>query len=310
MGFTAEATPRQCGGAKYIFNGSGEVDSKGKTVSSYSKDFFAQCANGYWAPEPLLIHPDSIYSDPLTGFPKFVGYCWPTDPNSCPTCDPDETTWPFISDQSVAPTGVDLTAFSHTPNAPIITPTSWSINDTFSALTEIATDVPNTATPSGVTHNVTVGSKVYSAQTVFTVPTPLNFPLIDIDGYIAEYVVFTDTNNYSAVLTDRYTDAEALANAQIVIGTGATAQNMPRTTGFTSVTTSVVYTILLSNLIVGRDYTVTVDLWEQGESVNTHTPRVVTFTADATTHTILDAVPTPVAGHTITVHKPVIAFAS
>jgi hypothetical protein len=89
----------------------------------------------------------------------------------------------------------------------------------------------------------------------------------------------------------------------------------PRTTGFTSTSTSVAYTLALSNLVSGKDYTVTVDLWEQSDSefeqpgFNEHTTRTYNFTASGATHSIADTVPVPPDYHSITVNKPKVAYA-
>ncbi len=308
VAFTGESTPRQCGGARYDYSGQGTVDSKGHQLTNYVKNFFVQCAKQYWPIEGVQLNPNAINTQ--TGpFSKFVGFCWPDDPQSCSMCDPDTLNWFFAGNQAVNIPGTDLSGFIHHVNSPVVTPTSWSVNDTFIGLTSIAAGVPYSFTGTGSLYNVTVGSNTYPAEAVITNPD-VHFPHEVVSGFEAGYIVFTDTNNYSAVLSDQYTDAEALANAQIVVGKGATAQNSPRTTGFTSVTTSVVYTINCSNLISGNSYTVTVDLWEQGPGgVNTHTSKAYGFIATDKTHTITDVVPTPIAGHTITVQKPVIAFA-
>jgi hypothetical protein len=152
----------------------------------------------------------------------------------------------------------------------------------------------------------------YDTQAAFTDP-PLAFPIVYVTGIPGAYINFIDANNFSAVLSEEYTDADALANATVVVGTGTTAQTTPRTTGFTSIFTSVVYTINCSNLIDGKDYVVEVDLWEKGVGplgpISNHTTLSVGFTASGTTHTITNVVPTPAAQRTITVQKPVITFA-
>lgn len=308
VGFTGENPPRQCGGAKYVYSGTGEIDSKGNQLTNYAKDFFAQCAKQYWPLEPLQNNPDAINTG--GSIPRFVSFCWPTDPNSCSTCDPDPNNWPFVANQSTNNPSVDLAAFIHNVNSPVITSTSFSVNDVFHAFTSIDVNVPFTFTSSGSTYTVTVGSHSYPAESVFTIPPTLNFPAELISGIIGEYIIFTDTNNYSAVLSNEYTDAEALANAKVITGTGATAQNFPRGNTFVSRTTSVVFDLVCGNLISGSDYLVTIDLWDQdiNSTSNTHTTKSYGFTANSTSHTIVDIIPTPAAGHVITVQNPKIAF--
>lgn len=133
VGFTAEQTPRQCGGAKYVYSGAGQVDSKGKVITKWTKNFYAQCSKQFWPAEPLQTNPVAI---PTTGN-KFVGYCWPTDPNSCPTCDPVEANWPLLGNLYTGEPAVDLSGFMHNVNDPVVTPTSYTINDVFYGLTSI-----------------------------------------------------------------------------------------------------------------------------------------------------------------------------
>lgn len=311
VAFTGEEIPRQTGGASYVYDGVGQIDFKGNQLSNYTKKFFAQCSKAYWPLEPLQTNDRAIQTG--TGvFSNFVSFCWPTVPQSCATCDPNEANWAFLGNQAVNEPTVDLQAFIHGVNDPVVTKTSWSVNDVFHGLTSIELSEPWSFVVSGHTYNVTVGPNVYGAQSVVTNPTPLEFPVVAIQdsggNYVAAaYIIFTDTNNYSAVLSDEYTDADALANATLVNGTGATASNLPRANGFTSQSTSVVYTLSFSNLIKDRDYVATVDLWDQ--PTNSHTIKTYAFTAPGVTHSLIDTVPTPAAGHVITVSKPLVSFA-
>lgn len=312
VGFTAESTPRQCAGAQYVFSGIGQVDMKGHQVSSYSKKFFAQCSKQFWPFEPLQLNDFAVSTGGVS--PQFVGFCWDQVPESCATCDPDSTNWAFLGEKSTNTPSLDVAAFMHAPSDPVVTSTSFSItNKTFNAFTAISTEAF-----SGVlfgtdsdNYNIVVGTDVRIGRPVITDPSTLNFPaqgIKDSSGtfIIQQFIVFADTNNYSAVLTDEYTDADALANAAIVQGNGKTAQNLPRTTGFTSVTTNVIFNLNCSNLISGQDYLVTVDLWNQ--NTNTHTTKSYGFTATASTHVITDTIHTPPAGQSISVQTPKIAF--
>ncbi len=105
---------------------------------------------------------------------------------------------------------------------------------------------------------------------------------------------------------DEYTDAEALANARVVVGNGTTAQNLPRTTGFVSTFTGVAFSLTCNTLVVGQDYLVSVDLWDSVAVVPV--TRQYGFTANAVTHAINDTIPTPASGHSITVRNPRIVF--
>jgi len=307
IGFTAEETPRMAAGARYTWSGFGEFDLQGVQTASYSKKFFAQCSKQYWPLVPLQLNPHAISPSGAIPPTYFVGYCWPADLSSCPVCDPNINNWPFISDQTTNVLQLDLAAFLYPVNSPVATATSWSVNAQVAGLTALSSP-PHTSAGSGSFYNVTVGAQTFPAESAFTTP-PLAFPVVFVAGYEGAYINFIDASNYSAVLSEEYTDADALANAQVVVGTGATTQNAPRTTGFVSVYTTVDFTLNASNLIVGRDYLITVDLWEKATGVSVHTPKQYGFTAAATSHVIHDSVPTPADNHTITVRTPSIAFA-
>lgn len=318
VAFTAEQTPRQCAGAGFLYSGVGQVDLKGKQISNYSKKFFAQCAKQTWPLEPIQANDLATRTNAPPAsqvLPQLVGFCWPELPSSCPVCDPNPANWSFLGEQATNNPIVDLSGFMHALTDPVVTKTSTVFNSVFQAFTSIEPDAPYSAELFGTdinNYSLTAGALTLTARATVTTPPVLNFPPIGIKDFsgnfvIDLYVIYTDTANYSAVLTDEYTDAMAAANATVVVGTGLVAQNLPRTTGFTTVTTNVVFTLQCTNLISGTDYTVTVDFWDQ--PANTHTTKTYPFTADSATHTIIDSVPTPAAGHTIQVRTPKIAFA-
>lgn len=307
VAFTAEPTPRQCGGAKYIYSGVGQVDSLGNVTSKWSKNFYAQCSKQFWPLEPLQTLPVAILTD---GSNRFIGYCWTADSNSCPTCDPIDGHWPLLSNQYTGVPIADLTGFMRNLSDAVITPTSWSLNDVFYGLTSINESGAWSVLATDMSYTVTVGPNSYPAQTVFTSPATLVFPVVSIGGIAGEYIVFTDTNNYSAVLSNEYTDAEALANATVVTGTGCTAANLPRTTGFTSIFTDVAFSLKFTNLQNGKNYEATVQLLEQKPGniyINVST-RTYDFTATGPTHQIDDTLPTPDPGKTITVRQPKVSI--
>lgn len=306
VGFTAEQTPRQCGGGKYIYSGVGQVDSKGNVTSKWLKNFYSPCSKQFWPFEPLQTAPGAI----RTPNNQFVGYCWPSDPNSCPTCDFNDAHWPLLSNQYTGVPQIDLGAFMHNVNDPVVTTTSWSVNDVFYGLTSINESGSWSVIATDTSYTVTVGPNAYPAQSVFTNPSVLVFPVVSINGIAGEYIVFTDTNNYSAVLSNEYTDAEALANATVVTGTGCTAANLPRTTGFTSIFTDVAFSLKFTNLQNGKNYEATVQLLEQKPGniyINVST-RTYDFTATGPTHQIDDTLPTPDPGKTITVRQPKVSI--
>jgi len=112
-------------------------------------------------------------------------------------------------------------------------------------------------------------------------------------------------HSYEIRLLDEYTDLIALNNAQIINSNGLTAENLPRTTGYVTRTTSVQYHLNLRNLVFGEFYVATVDLVDSVGSVAT---RTYNFTATATTHVINDTIPTPAAGRSITAQNARVTF--
>ena len=311
VGFTTEQTPRMCAGARYEYTGFGEINLAGVQTASYSKKFFAQCPKQYWPVVP------GIQLNPFASLPSggsgggdetFVGYCWPPDLSSCQVCDPDLVNWPLLGDVTTNNLQLDLQGFRTHPNDVAVTSTSFSVSSSYSAITAI--DAPtHQAFGTGNVYTVTAGALTLNAEETLTIP-PLAFPVVFVEHVSGAYINWTDASNYSALLEEEYTDADALANAEVHLGTGATASTVPRTTGYVSVFTSVVLTLSMSNLIDGKDYLVEVDMWDKGTSpvTSVHTPKQYGFTASGTTHQITDVVATPAPFHTITVQKPTITF--
>ncbi len=132
-----------------------------------------------------------------------------------------------------------------------------------------------------------------------------NFPMFFFENQFGPAVTVSVIHNYSATLSDEYTDAEALANALVIVSNGATAENLPRTTGFVSRFTSVVYTLSVSNLVVGQNYLLTIAFRSNPFFAFI---KQVGIMASATTATVVDVIPTPAAGATTTVVGATIAF--
>lgn len=259
----------QISDAIYVYSGTSEIDTHGAFISKYRKDYYTPCVDSNFSP--------AVTPPADTVIPQLKGYCWETDPLSCPTCVyPPE----FQSDQSGnnihdEPFGLlGVGTGFHTLTATTLTNISHQ-----GVVIAIETSGPGAAT--GVPQTVQ-------------------------NGVLACWLNLSADHNYQAVLTDEYTDAEALANALTVVSNGATAENQPRTTGFVSRFTTVTFALNLSNLISGKSYVITVQFRNQSFVVTTKT---YTLTATASTAVINDSVPTPVAGGTMTVYSPAINFA-
>lgn len=264
-----------CGGAQYQFTGSGNIDTNGNRTSYYDNQRFSQCPTG--TPPIGFDWRFQLPPADLTGInfiAEFIGYCWTPDPASCGTCNVS----PLLPDIDL---GESNTVFQFgTPlEQPVVTPTSITDNSTT------------------------------QAAVVIQPPANAAFPFLSFsDPPIPpqNWIIITLTQAYSFVLSNEYTDAEALGNAEVIDGNGATAQNMPRTTGFVSQFTTVVFELNCTNLIPGQNYLVSVNLYNTANGLSvSHYP----FTAVAPTQLISDAIPTPPAGSTTTVRNPTIAFA-
>ena len=252
--------------AKYVYSGTGEIDSKGNQISDYRKDFFTPCPSSNFLP--------TVNSIPNFGLNILKGYCRPTDPKSCPVCQ-----YPPVFKQNEA------------ANLIYDTPQQMLGAEVFST------------TPTTLTCGQGAGVLISVDDGPGGV---IGVPQSTFNGFTGAWLLMTSANNYSATLSDEYTDSEALANAQVIISNGKTAENFIRTTGFVSRFTSVVYTLSLSNLIVGINYVVTVLFVDQSfvKSIRTYN-----VTATSTTATVIDVIPQPLPGNTTTLVSATVAFA-
>lgn len=217
--------------------------------------------------------PTSNFVPLLNGFiPSLQGYCWPGDPLTCPVCQDPPVLKGNVSGNNTFDEPIGLLGVG--PGFRTITPTSLS--------------------------NVGIQGVVTFIEPPATAPTAF------VNGLIAPWIILTANHNYTATLTDEYTDAEALANAQVIVSNGATAQNFQRTTGFVTQTTTVIYTISLSNLISGQNYLVTARFRTDKfvQSVKTYP-----VLATSSTAVIVDSIPLPPAGSSLTIYQVTAAFA-
>lgn len=273
-----------CGGAQYMFSGVANVDKNGNRTSYYDEQLFLQCTTGEVPPFAPPFQPLSEFPGANAIIGSFDGFCWPADPASCAACDPNSLAF----SQDLGEQRKVFTFFN-----PLSTPvqTSTSISDSSTTQAAILLQPPATA-------NFPVLPR-FPGGTGPGQPFPF-----EVDP--AAWMIVTMTQDYAFTLSDEYTDAEALANAQVINGNGSTAQNQPRTTGFVSQFTTVVFELNCTNLIPGQNYVASVILFNAVTGLITnHYP----FTATGTTQLISDAIPTPPAGTTTTVQKPSIAFA-
>lgn len=228
-------------------------------------NYISKYRKDYYAQCPADTTLPTINTIPGFGLTHLEGYCWPADPGSCPTCPPSPYT--FVEDRASNSIN-DITTFLNDALAPTHTLTDLSL------------------------------SNVSSSMVVGFIGGAVGFP-------VPPQIILRSSHNYSSQLSIEYTDADALASATHWTGNGLVAETRPRTTGFTSTWTSVVFRLACSNLVPGESYRVTVDFVN---SHYVHTQRVYTFTTATDTYLITDNVPTPAAGDTLEVRDPHIQF--
>lgn len=280
----------QIGGARFDYSGSTSIDTNGNYINTYTKNLSEMC-NAIGALVPTFV---SGFFGGLQGY-VFSGW---SGASGHELCNPPNVPYAFVSNQAIGKgqsARFDKSSF-------------WGSQSTPQSNVKVS-DFTIQSSTQGVCIDSGGTAQDFTLIALFT-PVP-DGTLLNISGADEGTVWFKSAviwdHNYSATLSNEYTDAEALANARVVAGNGVVAQNLPRTTGFTSTFTSVVYTLSLSNLIIGSDYVVSVDFWDASSGATI--TNQVGFTASAATKTIVGLVPTPLPQHTTVVRNPRIAFA-
>ena len=257
--------------AKYVYSGTGIIDASGVQISNYSKDLYTPCVPSF---NPRF-DPQSVIQ-PITG--TLTGYTWTLDPGSCAS-----------------------------PSLPPV----FNKNTSLNSPSDIPMDFvgPGAGATATATTYDQVGTFGGFAAALLLGPGPgtvNNVPVTQLNGLNQPWIIFGVVYDIHAVISNEYTDAEALANAVVINSNGSTAENFPRTTGFVSRFTTVNFQLSFTGLVVGASYVSTVVFQADDFSTSLKT---YTFTADSDTHSISDSVPQPAAGHTLRVKTPTIAFA-
>lgn len=296
----ALATMAECARAKYIYAGASEITAAGVQTSYYTKSLYVRSKDGRLSPYPILVYGDDLGNE---AFLDLLGYCWSTDPDSCPTCD--SATLTLAGDVATNAVTDFVSTFYRGNYLAVVTPTTYTVGP--------APIAPGIYSNTGLIGWELVMSNYWANFKPLTVVLPSGFPTVTFNEELGSWVFVATYNDYVGTLSEEYTDGEATANAVVTHSTSATAKNSPRNytsatleDWFRSVVTVVDYTLSCTNLITGRDYTVQVSLISSGGTTSTVT---VTFTASAATHTITGTVPTPAAFNSTTVKYPTIAFA-
>ncbi len=259
-------TPQPCAAAFYLFTGSGSINDAGIQISNYEVQRWVSCVRYPLGP-PVITQPDF-------GFSTLVGFCIPNEP--CPTCAS-----PPLFERDIA------------TNDPLVDGRDFITHGNFVGLKSVSSTFANRDNDGG-TQAVAVDP-----------PLPTNIRISDVNGFCAPWVLVTYDRNYSATLSDEYTDAIAISNAKVTTGNSVVSESLPRTTGFISIWQSVVWKLTCSNLVFGERYNVFIDFVTSLGVVTTHSE---SFIASGTTRVLTGSVPTPVDGQTITATNPRIGF--
>lgn len=280
----------QIAGAKYDYFGSSEIDLQGNYINLYVKQLSEMCT----AADSLCMGLSATDSNPVVASYNLLGWIGPTGNTMCPG-----TGIPYADQGDKAVARGQSAIYDSTPLSSGISFINLGQFNGFKKTFQIVSATQAQDISSGTQTDVNVVRVPVACNTILTVNHLV--PPLGIFG------ILNWDHNYTATLDEEYTDADALANAKVIVGNGATAQNIPRTTGFVSTFTSVTYTLALTNLINGTSYIVSVDLWDSGTGLTTTVQYNVTATSS--TQTITASIPNPAAGHTTTIRNPRIVFA-
>lgn len=284
-----DGTMSYSGGAQYIYSGSSSINSFGSFVSSHRKDLYVSCL------EAPVLNVWDIFQN-ISWVNYLLGYCWPDDPTTCDECSEDEGDWAFKQNDATHNPADNARNIIAANAATTISPTSYSIV------------VP----AGGTTAPMYLGSQPDFPNTY---PNPTNYPLSTLNGITWYYVNLRSEIDYTATLSNPFTEADEVAGQIQYSGNGLTSENRPAYISWTqdyinniaSRFTSANFTINCSNLVDGESYTVNYQFWRNDGFVSN---QAVVFTASGETHTINGSLPTPPAGMTITLRNVRISYSA
>lgn len=285
--FTGLPLPQaQCAGARFTYSGYSEIDASGNFTVHHSKvrttetQIYAPAAAiGGWPPTAEGINARLILSGAWTGpDPSRIHHL----PGFCWAYDPNSA--------QTCPTN----------------PSSWVNNGNFAIDAAYDAPIDMLTNPAGFTRSALTLSYSGTATGDFTLLS---------GGLFNQLAHVTATGSFGAVLSNPYTDAEALATQQTYTGKLDVAENKPdylRAAGQQWLTflysryTTVDFRLECADLIVGEQYTVRYDLVDT--TSGTVTSQTSTFTASATTQVITGQVPNPASGHSTQIRHATIVF--
>jgi hypothetical protein len=254
---------------RYDYSGSSTINGAGNIVTKHNKIL----SNGATGTDIL----PGNYATPVTN--DYAGWA-----------NMGEQTWIQDATHATVQFSAALRAINNTETADGIRPLFKQGN------------VPIVGTPSG-------DSGSSSQTNVFDQTNPLILETVVpwVAPYQNHWAVAVPDINYTITLSSEYTDAEALANAQVYTNNGNTVQNSPRTTGYTSVFIGVNFQLLCTGLLNGEKYNVSVQYFDV--TAGSYTTQTAQFTASGSSYVVNGTIPTPSVGHQVMVRNPKIAYA-
>lgn len=280
----------QIAGAKFTYSGSSNIDTNGNYTSLYTKELSAMCTATGGLVTTLLPGVNGGLENYV-----FTGWLGPSGHQKCP---PPGIPYADIANQAIGkgPAALqDSSSFWGSKKPSVLSNVQVSDFNAIGATQGFCLDAggnPSDATMICLFEPIVQGV----------------VPVIDgtTEGTVWFFAGVVWNHDYISTLSNEYTDAEALANAQVINSNGATAENAPRTTGFISRFTTVTFQLQCSNLLVGTAYLVSYDLWDQTAGIITTIQ--LGFVAIAATKVINSSVPVPPVGHLVTVRNAKITF--
>jgi len=279
----ATSSGEAVGAAKYVYTGATDIDIYGRFTSHHHKNLYAQCVRPIY-PQIGPQFPGSFTQEPVT---RLLGYCWPDDVFSCSTCTTNEEQWGFDSDKQT-PNREDLPAqMAIDPNGIVRTSTTFDYEGIKSL------DVNGIF---GVNH---------FPGLVFRGSIPVTIPVINL----------TSDGDFRSVLSDSYTDADAIASQKTYANTTNTAENLPNyllAQGnqwlyfLYSRLTTVNYDFNCTGLVVGNTYLLRFQLVDFVGAASTTTQSSVEFVATGSTQVVSGTLPTPSVGHRLQIKNATI----
>lgn len=281
----------QIAGARYDWNGDTEIDLDGNFLSTYTKELTEMCnaadklCMGMASTRP----PVPLFMEAAYNILGFIG--------QAPTAQCPGTGLPYTSFGDVAIGNGDLAKYDAGFGSGVLfgaDGTFSGFNGTFQANGAVNASDSNTGSQS-----IQIILNPVACGTVLDV-FPFNQPPLMVT------VLLKWDNDYTAELDEEYTEQDALDQGDSVHGAGVTAAYVRN--GFNVLSTTVNWTIALTNLIAGQKYNVTYQLWN---SVLGTTQLVsTTVTASGTTAQINGTIPAPPSGQAVTIRNPTITFAT